>query len=373
MNIGFDAKRIFHNKTGLGNYSRDVVRLLSGGYPQHNYFLYNPKEAKVEVDFKAYRNVFERKPSSAILRFFSKLWRQKFIVSDLAKDKILLFHGLSGELPIGLTQNKIKSVVTIHDLIFMRFPHYFNFLDRKIYFRKFKYAAEQADRIIAISEQTKNDIVHFLKVPEGKITVVYQGCQEVFKREYSDHDIKAVITKYKLPPQFILNVGTVEARKNLWSLIRAVENLETKLIVVGSAKTGYAKQLQQYIADKNLESKINFLNSVSNEELAIIYQLADVFIYPSLFEGFGIPVIEALYSKTPVITTLRGCFPEAGGSHSLYLDNPEDPIEIAEKINLLLSDSSLREQIAQEGFQFVQKFNDDIIADKLMSVYNEVI
>src|SRR5690606_9224022 len=202
------------------------------------------------------------------------------------------------------------------------------------------------DRIIAISEQTKNDIVHFLKVPEGKITVVYQGCQEVFKREYSDHDIKAVITKYKLPPQFILNVGTVEARKNLWSLIRAVENLETKLIVVGSAKTGYAKQLQQYIADKNLESKINFLNSVSNEELAIIYQLADVFIYPSLFEGFGIPVIEALYKNTPVITILRGCFPEAVGSQSIYLYNPEDPIEIAEKINLLLSDSSSREQIA---------------------------
>lgn len=373
MTIGFDAKRLFHNKTGLGNYSRDVVRLLSSGYPQHNYFLYNPKKAKIELDTSANVNVFEKMPSSAILRFFNKLWRQKFIVNDLAKDKVELFHGLSGEIPIGLKNYKIKSVVTIHDLIFMRFPHYFTYLDRNIYFRKFKYAADHADRIIAISEQTKKDIVHFLKVPEEKIAVVYQGCQQVFKRAYSDHQKKAVILKYNLPSQFILNVGTVEARKNLSSLIKAVENIETKLIVVGSTKSDYAKQLNRYIADNSLESKVTFLKGISNEELAILYQLADVFIYPSLFEGFGIPIIEALYSKTPVITTFSGCFQEAGGPASLYLMDPEDPLEIAEKINSLLSNGHLREQIAQKGFQFVQKFNDDIIAHELMSVYNEVI
>lgn len=372
MNIGFDAKRVFHNRTGLGNYSRDVVRLLSSRYPKHSYFLYNPKKAKIELDIVGSGNVFEKKPSAATLRFFSSLWRQKYIVKDLTIDNIQLFHGLSGEIPIGLNQEKIRSVVTIHDLIFMRFPHYFSYLDRKIYFRKFKYAAKHADRIIAISEQTKNDIVHFLDVPEEKITVVYQGCQEVFKRPYSDHQKKALIAKYKLPSRFILNVGTVEERKNLWSLIKAVENIETKLIVVGSTKTDYAKQIKRYIAERNLASKVIFLKGISNEELAILYQLADMFIYPSLFEGFGIPIVEALYSKTPVITTLGGCFPEAGGPYSLYLKNPQDPLEIAEKIESILTNAQLGEQIAQDGFEFVQKFNDESIADELMSVYKEV-
>src|SRR5690606_801667 len=224
-----------------------------------------------------------------------------------------------------------------------------------------------------ISEQTKSDIVHFLKAPEEKITVVYQGCQELFKHRYSDHQKETVRAKFDLPSQFILNVGTVEERKNLWSLVRAIENVETTLVVVGSTKTTYAEQLQRYIADNKLRSKVIFLNGVSNEELAIIYQLAAIFIYPSLFDGFGIPISEALYSKTPVITTLSGCFPEAGGPKSVYLNNAEDPTEIAEKITLLLSDAHLREQIVQEGFQFVQKFNDDIIANSLMSIYSKVL
>src|SRR5690606_36780713 len=114
----------------------------------------------------------------------------------------------------------IESVVTIHDLIFMRFPNYCTYLDRNIYLRKFKYADDHANQIIAISERTKSDIVHFLKAPEEKITVVYQGCQELFKHRYSDLQKETVRAKFDLPSQFILNVGTVEERKNLWSLVR---------------------------------------------------------------------------------------------------------------------------------------------------------
>src|SRR5690606_20870402 len=186
MNIGFDAKRVFHNKTGLGNYSRDVIRLLSTYYPSNRYFLYNPKDSSNKLFSIESHQIIEKRPSSTFNKFFYNTWRQIRVVKDLKKDKIDLFHGLSGEIPIGLIKNKIKSVVTIHDLIFIRFPHYFAFFDRNIYFRKFKYAADHANRIIAISEQTKQDIIQYLKIDKNKIKVVYQGCQDVFKKGYSE-------------------------------------------------------------------------------------------------------------------------------------------------------------------------------------------
>jgi len=373
MNIGFDAKRIFHNKTGLGNYSRDIIRLLSTYYPLNHYFLYNPKVSKNVLFPIEKPNVIEKVPKSILNKFFYNLWRQINVVKDLKKDNVTLFHGLSGEIPIGLSQSRIKSVVTIHDLIFMRFPHYFAYLDRIIYFRKFKYAAKNADLVIAISEQTKQDIIHYLRIDARKIRVVYQGCQDVFKKQYTAKQKEDIITKFNLPEKFILNVGTIEPRKNLLTLVKAMEHVETHLLVVGSAKSSYAKEVKEYIISNRLENKITFLKGISNQELAILYQLADIFVYPSLFEGFGIPIIEALYSKTPVITTQNGCFKEAGGPDSIYLKDPEDTMELVDKIEKILLKEDMRKEIATEGFSFVQKFNDDVIANKLMDVYQEIL
>src|SRR5690554_1012496 len=158
MKIGFDAKRYFHNNTGLGNYSRDLVRILSGYYPENTYYLYNTKpniERSVLINTK---HTIERLPSSFFAKKFKSIWRMAGIKKQLKKDGIHIYHGLSGEIPINLP-DKIKSVVTIHDLIFMRYPHLYSFFDRKIHFWKFKYAAKHADYVIAISEQTKKDII----------------------------------------------------------------------------------------------------------------------------------------------------------------------------------------------------------------------
>ena len=175
------SKRVFHNKTGLGNYSRDLVRILANFYPENQYLLYNPKKNKEVLFHNTSENVVEKLPSTPFYKKFYNLWRQKGILSDLVKDKVEIFHGLSGEIPNGLKQKNIKSIVTIHDLIFMRYPHLYSFFDRKIHYLKFKKAAQIADVVIAISEQTKKDIITYLKIPSEKIQVIYQGCQAVFK------------------------------------------------------------------------------------------------------------------------------------------------------------------------------------------------
>lgn len=371
MKIGYEAKRIFHNNTGLGNYSRNLINILNRYYPENEYFLYNPKEDNSEKFEISSHNIFEKKPRSYFDKKFYNLWRQKNIVKDLIKDNISIFHGLSGEIPIGLKKKGIKSIVTIHDLIFMRYPEFYSFFDRKIYFYKFRKSVQNADIVIAISEQTKNDIIQFLGINSSKIKVVYQGCQPVFKDNFSEKEKRYVVKKYHLPKKFLLNVGTIEARKNLLAVIKAIKKLNINLVIVGR-ETPYVKEIKKYILDHKLEDRVLFLKNVINQELAILYQLATIFVYPSFFEGFGIPIIEALYSKTPVITTKYGCFPEAGGSNSIYID-PNNIFEIESNIKLLLDNSTLRHEMVEKGYQFVQKFNDDQIAKQIIEIYNENI
>jgi len=370
MKIGYEAKRVFHNKTGLGNYSRDLIRILASFYPENQYLLYNPKTNKENLFSTSQSNVIEKKPRSNFYQKFYNLWRQRGIVTDLIKDEVVIFHGLSGELPNGLKAKNIKSVVTIHDLIFMRYSNLYSFFDRKIHYLKFKKAAQQADLIIAISEQTKEDIITYLKVPSNKIQVIYQGCQAVFKKKYSEIEKEEVTQKFKLPEQFLLNVGTLEERKNAFSIVKAIKDLEVHLVLIGK-ETDYSSQIHEYCAAHNLEHRVHFLKGLSSQELAIIYQLATIFIYPSIFEGFGIPIIEALFSKTPVITTNSGVFPEAGGLNSIYI-NPMDVNELKSKIELLINDENLRMEMAEKGLTFAQKFNDEVIAKQLIQAYQDL-
>jgi glycosyltransferase involved in cell wall biosynthesis len=370
MNIGFEAKRIFHNKTGLGNYSRDLIRILHNYYPENNYYLYNPKPSNQKLFETNNTNVFEKLPLSAFNIKFYNFWRQKTVTADLVKDRVIIFHGLSGEIPIGLRNNNIKSVVTIHDLIFVKYPHLYSFFDRVIHLYKFKKAAQEADVVIAISEQTKKDIVEFLKIEASKIIVIYQGCNAAFKVDYPIEEYQEVITKFNLPKQFILNVGTIETRKNILLVIKAIKKINTILVIVGN-ETAYINEIKKYIFENNLENKVVFLKELSIKELAIVYKLAKIFVYPSLYEGFGIPIIEALYSRTPVITTLGGVFSEAGGLNSLYV-NPTSVEEMENAILKLLKNDDLCEEIAQKGWEFVQKFNDNVIANQLILVYNRI-
>lgn len=377
MKIGFDAKRAFLNFTGLGNYSRFIINALGKKYQENEYFLYAPFQG-VDPKIKsllALENVHLRTPSTIISRMnLGSIWRSAIVGNVALKDGVNIFHGLSNELPL-VFDRKLKTVVTIHDLLFIRYPELYNFIDIEIYKRKVKHACKVSDKIVAISEQTKEDIKDFLGVESSKIEVVYQGCNSSFKKEYSPLELNRVIDKYKLPEDFILNVGTIEARKNSLLIIKALSSIKNKsdipLVIIGKA-TNYKNELVRVAKKEGINSKIIFLHEVTDEDLPKIFQLSKLFIYPSKFEGFGIPIIEALSSKVPVISSKGSCFSEAGGKNTLYI-NPEDYEELGDAILTVLNNPSLASRMIMTGQEYVKKFDDDIIACNLNAIYQKLI
>lgn len=369
MILGFDAKRAFHNTTGLGNYSRDLISGLQNFYPENTYYLYNPKIKKVDR-LRLDATTKEVLPKKFIWKKLSSIWRLGPIKQQLIDDKVTLFHGLSGEIPKGLKDKGIQSVVTIHDLIFLSHPELYSAIDRNIYFKKALYAAQNADVVIAISEETKRQIIHYLNIPASKIKVVYQSCHDVFKKNLASSFKQQVIEKYKLPSEFILNVGTIEPRKNVLSLVKSIKDLNVPLVVVGR-KTDYYKEVEQYISKHAMQDRVFFLEGLDLKELSALYQLASVFVYPSFVEGFGIPIIEALYSGTPVITSKGGVFPEAGGNGSLYIA-PDNPNSIKEALQKVLLSKDVQKNMAEEGLNYVQRFSVQNITEDLMDIYRSV-
>ncbi|MGB7395164.1 MAG: glycosyltransferase family 1 protein [Pricia sp.] len=369
MKIGFDAKRIFHNSTGLGNYGRDAIRILHRYTSIEKFVLYNTAPSNVDR-LDIHPKMYIKYPKGWFWKKFSALWRLGPVTKQIKKDKVDIFHGLTGELPAGLKKNKIATVVTMHDLIFLTHPHFYSFFDRIIYTKKFQYAADHADRIIAISEQTKRDAVRYLKADPKKITVVYQGCNNAYKKEYNQELQAKVREKYGLPKEFVLNVGTLQERKNALTLVKAINGTDYHLVLVGSEKK-YAHKIHGYIAENRLQPQITFLKNVGIDDLAVIYQLATIFCYPSICEGFGIPIIEALFSKTAVITSKGGCFPEAGGPDSVYVE-ALNADALREEIRHLFEYPDRRKEIEEKGYKFVQKFSDEDVANNLYNVYKSV-
>ncbi len=370
MKIGFDAKRAFFNVSGLGNYSRNLLRALKSYFPDNEYILYTPSKKTSLFDYKN-QGFIVHEPGGLLDKTFKSYWRSFSLAKQAGSDRLDIYHGLSHELPYNIQKTGIKTVVTIHDLIFLRFPELYKPVDRKIYNRKFKYACEIADLVISVSKQTADDIKQFFGIDESRIKVIYQGCNPVFRKELDNTARQEIIKKYGFPESYILYVGTIEERKNLLSLIKAIDigKIDFPLVVIGN-RTGYFKRINDYI-ERNKVKNIYFLETISNDELPAIYQHAEVFVYPSVFEGFGIPVIESLYSKTPVITSRHGCFPEAGGPSSVYVD-PGNIEELSEAIKKVTEDSAQRQKMIEDGYNYAQNFNDDIVAKNIMSAYKNL-
>lgn len=395
MNIGFDAKRAYHNRTGLGHYSRTLIYSLASYFPEHQYYLFNPLPAGSDtyryggtpslVNLEGYQNIHEVSPADLLSRLFRSAWRSSWVKKDLKKAGIDLYHGLSHEIPVGIHHTNIKSVVTIHDLIHKRFPEQYNAIDIKIYDKKFRYACEHADKIIAISKQTKKDIVGFYKIQREKIEVCYQSCNPAFCAQVSEEVKKNIIKKYGLPENYFLNVGSVIERKNLLSICKAMFLLRTELnfplVVIGEGGK-YMQQVKDYILQNGLEEKVIFLSEQpaaksansfqSAADFPAIYQSAIAMIYPSLFEGFGIPVLEALFSRLPVITSNVSCLPEAGGDAAYYVD-PLQAEEIAEGMKRIYSDHQLAATMKEKGWLYAQNFTPQKCATSVMDVYKGLI
>ena len=368
MKLGFDAKRLFHNRTGLGNYSRNLVEIISDYYPNNEYILFNNKD-KNNISFESQNNMKIETPKG-ILKKLHFLWRSYFVTKETSFNQIDIFHGLSGEIPFGISPH-IKKIVTIHDLIFVRYPELYSYWDKETHIWKHKYAAKKADVVVAVSQQTKNDLIEYFKIPEDKIKVVYQGCSNLFKKEIEEKELNLVKEKYNLPDQFILNVGTIEERKNVLTLVKVIKDLDIPLIIIGK-KTKYTDKVIEYIEENNLQNRVIILQNILIEELVVFYQLATVFVYPSVFEGFGIPIIEALYSGTPVITNKEGVFHESGGPSSCYVD-VTNVDELINALQYLLENPDVRNKMVIEGKEFVKKFDNENIALEWNEVYSKCL
>lgn len=371
MRIGFDAKRAFFNKSGLGSYSRNLINGLLSSFPDNNYLLYTPGNNPDLFD-PIHPCIRIVEPDTIRHKLFHGYWRLFHLSRQVIRDKIDIFHGLAHELPYNFPQNEVKSVVTIHDLIFLRFPHLYRALDRAIYERKFRYACRTADRVVAVSRQTADDVCDFFKIPPEKVDVVYQGCNPAFNSDIQLIEKEILRMKYLLPRSFILYVGTIEERKNLLTLIKALHygKIDVPLVVIGK-RTPYLQKVIEFIERHSLINII-FCDVQQNSDLPGIYQLADLFVYPSVFEGFGIPILEALYSRVPVITSRGSCFAEAGGPCTLYVD-PNHVEEMAAAIKNVLFDATLREKMVAEGYKHARKFDMDKVSANIMQVYKNVL
>lgn len=375
MKIGFDAKRAFQNSRGLGNYSRNLITGLLDFMPENEYYLFglNPIEGDCfnwSKNISKQAHIVEPKYKS---KLYQPLWRSKLIYNDIINHNLDIYHGLSHEIPIKLNTST-KYIVTVHDLLFLRFKESFKWIDRQIYLSKIKRSCKSADLIIAVSEQTKHDLINFLDVPESKIVLNYQSCSSLFYYKIDDEIKQKLKAKYSLPNEFLLFVGALVPHKNIERIIEAhalvPENIRIPLVIIGK-ENNYKKTLLEKIKEHSKIDQVIFINYVDTADLPAIYQLAKILVWPSLFEGFGIPIIEALFSKLPVITSNVGCFPEVGGDGTIYVD-PNNSEEISKAIVRVLSDDTLYLKMQTLGKEFVMKFHIKNTSNELMKIYSSL-
>lgn len=375
MRIGFDAKKIVNNLTGIGNYSRGTVNALAARYPENQYILFAPNKGNEQCTdrLQPHTCITTVYPQSD-WRLPQEWWRCHDIVKDIARNRVDIFHGLSNELPFGIRRAQCKSVVTIHDLIFLRYPQTYDPISRRLLKIKTLYACQKADRIIAISQRTKQDIMEFYGIPEDKIEVVYQGCDRIFYRTTSTDEILAIRKRYSLPSNnYLLCVGTFEPRKNQLSILKSLTLAEDDIhLVLVSKPTKHQSVIEEHIKRLGLQQRVHILNNVSNPDLPALYQGATAFIYLSWFEGFGIPILEALVSGTPVVAATGSCLEEAGGPDSLYCD-PFDYQQVAAFINELIHHHEKRERMTTAGKKYAERFSEQKIAQQLQSIYQRLI
>ena len=377
LTIGFDAKRAFANVTGLGNYSRFVLRSLGRRFPEHRYVLYAPR-IRHDADTTFLDGIPTVELASAPLGLGSgagaALWRTLALGRRAARRGVALFHGLSQELPRDLPR-RVRAVVTQHDLLHVRFPELFPAVDRTLYRWKYRWSCERADRIVTVSEQTKRDVCEFYGIDAGRVRVVYQGCDPRFSERLAPERIAVVRRRYGLPEDYALSVGTIEVRKNALAILRALATIapgERPFIALVGRPTAYRRVLDEFARRHGLIAHFGVLHPVPQDDLPALYQGARLFIYPSRFEGFGLPILEALRSEVPVIASTGSCFAEAGGRAARYVP-PDEPDAMADAIRAVLGDGDLANAMIAEGRRHATAFDDDALADRLMDVYSETL
>lgn len=376
MRIGLDGKRAVNNLTGLGNYSRLVLEsLATADNGRHELLVYAPEMRRnPRLDaLKGMRNVEFRFPGP--VGFHGSMWRTFGISNHLLADKVDVYHGLSNELPLNIRKSGVKSVVTLHDAIYRRLPSCYNAIDRVLYDFKYGRSCRNADRVIAISECTKRDAMELYGVPEDRIDVVYQGCADIFRQPVSKEVLEEVRIRYNLPERYILQVGTIEWRKNLELSARALAGLEddVKLVAVGRDRKGYRREVMEAMRKSGVSSaRVVWLEGLPFRDLPAIYRNASVAVLPSRYEGFGLPVIEAMECEVPFVGAKGSCLEEAGGEAGRYVD-PDSVEEMVHELQIILDGGPDIEERVRQGKAYVKRFDNNQMAKNIIDVYSRAL
>lgn len=353
--INFDYR--FKNWSGIGRYASNLINkfslelknklLLSTSNPNNEFF---------EI-IKIYSNIFsiEEQFELPILNF---------------KNKIDLFHSPHFVFPIF---NPGKLILTIHDLTPLLFPDVFSikariYMKTMIWLSKFK-----ADKIITVSQNTKDDLVEMFNYNPEKIKVIYNGVDSSYEFIDNKKLISEIKYKYNTGENFLLYVGNIKPHKNLPVLLKALSNIDkqNKLIIVGKRDKAY-NEIFDIIDQYNLKDRIIFTGFVSDEDLISLYNAATVFVYPSLYEGFGLPPLEAMACGTPVITSNVSSLPEVVGDAAITID-PNNVNGLAEAINRVLGDEVLQNTMIKKGIERAKEFTWEKTARETIRVYEEVL
>ncbi|MBD5234419.1 MAG: glycosyltransferase family 4 protein [Bacteroidales bacterium] len=374
--IGMDGKRAVMNNTGLGNYSRYAVNILSAAFPSTRFRLYSPADR----DNDRLRPLLGRGNVELFtpnLRFDNGLsrafWRSIDMPLQLRNDNIALYHGLSNELPLTI-KGVCPTVVTIHDLIWRRVPGDYAAIDRRLYDLKYGRSARIATRVVAISECTKRDMIADWGISEDKIDVIYQGIDPIFTLPVGTTDRARVRETYKLPERYIISVGTVQSRKNQMLAVRGLKGLpeSVELVIVGRMAGEYGDSVRREIERLGLSDRVRLLEGVPFTDIPALYSAADLSTYTSRYEGFGLPMAESIASGTPVIACTGSCLEEAGGPGAVYID-PDDVDAWRLSAERFLDDVVFHDRTVRLGKQHIRKFSAENFAKQTMGCYKKAL
>ena len=370
MRIAIDGRKL--RDYGIGTYVRNLLRQLGRQDAANDYVVFcraSDCDAIEELGPR-FRAVVEPAGPYSVAEQFA-------LPMDLRREGVELFHAPHYVLP---PLTPCRAVVTIHDCIHLRFPQYLPSRLGYAYARAQMWAAtHQAARVITVSEASKRDILHYFRVPESKIDVIYNAIDDRFWEGPTADEMMLVRERYRLTDPFVLYAGNIKPHKNLERLIEAFhlmrhdhpELSHVQLLIIGDEISKYAA-LRRAVHRHKLHKHVRFFGFVSDQALAALYRLADAFVFPSLYEGFGLPPLEAMASGTPVITSNASSLPEVVGDAAILID-PYDPAAIADAMRRVLTSPALREDLRRRGLARAREFSWERSIARVREIYDEVM
>jgi len=372
MHIGIDATALPPQPGGAGNYIIQLIRSLASLETDSHFTVFAFQSGYDLIDVPASPQLDwllfpDKSPASRLL------WEQMTLPRLVRDANVALLHSLHYTRPLSLP---CASVVTFHDMTFFLYPHLHTRSKRIFFPTAIRLSARLADALIAVSENTKKDTVRLLGVPGDKITAIPHGVGEEFRPITDAALLESIRRKYKLPQDFILNVGFVEPRKNLTLLMKSYQQLHSQgislpLVIVGGLGWMYEDVFRQ-AESLGIKEQVYFTGYVPDHDLPIIYNLARVFVYPSIYEGFGLPPLEAMACGTPLITTAVSSMPEHVGDAGILIP-PQDEKALTNALQKLINDSTLQEELSSKGPERASQFTWKRTAQETIKVYQSVL